>query len=83
MKRVFRERYTKDTYGRAIRRACEANGIPRWTPNQLRHSRATVIRERFGIEAAMVVLGHSDSGTTEIYADRNFEMAASVMMEIG
>jgi integrase len=81
--RVFHDRYTKDTYGRAIRRACEANGIARWTPNQLRHSRATIIRERFGIEAAMVILGHSDSGTTEIYAERNFEMAERIMAQIG
>ena len=79
--RVFRERYTKDSYGRAIRRACEAAEIPRWTPNQLRHSRATAIREQFGIEAAMVVLGHSDAGTTEIYAARNFEMAERIMRQ--
>lgn len=42
-----------------------------------------MIRERFGIEAAMVVLGHSDAGTTELYAERNFEMARQIMSEIG
>ena len=42
-----------------------------------------MIRERYGIEAAQTVLGHSDPKTTEIYAERDFEMAARVMREIG
>ncbi len=54
-----------------------------WSPNQLRHSRATAIRERFGIEAAQTVLGHSDPKVTQIYAERDFEMAARIMMEVG
>ena len=54
-----------------------------WSPNQLRHSRATIIRERYGIEAAQVVLGHSDARTTEIYAERDFAAAARIMREIG
>ena len=54
-----------------------------WSPNRLRHSRATAIRERFGIEAAQVVLGHSDPRVTEIYAERDFEAAARIMREIG
>lgn len=112
--------YTKDSYRRAIARACElAFGMPDelrnirtalmaipesrraaekrrllreaaawrekhcWSPNQLRHSRATIIRERYGIEAAQVVLGHSDPRVTEIYSERDFAMAARVMQEIG
>lgn len=54
-----------------------------WSPNQLRHTRATAIRERYGIEAAQTVLGHSDPRTTEIYAERDFAMAAKIMEEIG
>jgi integrase len=81
--RTVGQRYMKDSYGRAVGRACEAGGIPKWSPNQLRHSRATIIRERYGVEAAMVVLGHSDTGTTEIYAERNFELAARIMAEVG
>jgi site-specific recombinase XerC len=54
-----------------------------WSPNQLRHSRATVIRERYGIEAAQTVLGHSDPRVTAIYAERDFKMAAQIMREIG
>lgn len=112
-KRVPADRYNKDSYRRAVERACErAFGMPRelrtipkslpeaerkqrkqlarewraehcWTPNQLRHNRATLIRERYGIEAAQVVLGHSDPKTTEIYAERDFSKAAEIMREIG
>lgn len=35
----------------------------RWAPNRLRHSRATEIRERYGLEAAQAVLGHSQAGS--------------------
>lgn len=78
-----REHYTKDSYNRAIARACGKAGLPAWSPNQLRHSRATILRERYGIEAAQVVLGHSDAKTTEIYAERDFAMAARIMAEVG
>jgi integrase len=121
--RTLRDRYTKDSYNRAVCRACEAAfGMPVelrdvgrtvakmedateaqrdaaqqrlsaeaavwrakycWSPNQLRHSRATAIRERYGIEAAQTVLGHADPRVTEIYAERDFAMAAKIMREIG
>jgi integrase len=55
----------------------------RWAPNQLRHSAATEIRRRFGLEAAQVVLGHSGANVTEVYAERDFELAMSVAKEIG
>ena len=54
-----------------------------WNPHQLRHTRATVIRKQYGLEAAQVVLGHADCKVTEVYAERDFELAARVMKEIG
>jgi integrase len=54
-----------------------------WSPNQLRHSRATLLRSLFGIEAAQVVLGHSDPKTTLIYAEADFAKAAEVARRIG
>jgi integrase len=77
------EKYCKNSYNRAIARACRKAGVPEWSPNQLRHTAATVIRERYGIESAQVVLGHSDPRTTEIYAERDFQKAASIMRELG
>ena len=77
------DKYTKDSYCRAIRRACEKAGVPTWTPHQLRHSVATKIRHKYGLESAQVVLGHADANVTEIYAERDYAKAASVMREIG
>ncbi len=81
--RVLAKRYTKDSYGRVVRRAAELAGVTPWTPNQLRHTRATLIRESFGIEAASVVLGHGSLKTTEIYAEKNLRAAAEIMRKIG
>lgn len=54
-----------------------------WSPNQLRHNRATMLRSTFGLEAAQVVLGHSDPKTTLIYAEAQFGKAAEIARQIG
>lgn len=77
------QRYTKDGYCKAIYRACKSAGVESWSPNQLRHSRATLLRKLYGIEAARLVLGHADAGMTQQYAERDFDAAAKIMMEIG
>ncbi len=55
----------------------------RWHPYQLRHSFATRVRKEHGLEAAQVLLGHSKADVTQIYAERNEELAASVAAKIG
>ena len=82
-KRKAGEFYSTDSYRRAIKRACKNAGIEPWTPNQLRHTAATKLRRRFGLEAAQVVLGHQSADITEIYAERDRELAISVMKEMG
>ena len=54
-----------------------------WSPNQLRHSAATEIRRRFGLEAAQVILGHAKADVTQVYAERDMTTAAEVMRKIG
>ena len=54
-----------------------------WSPNQLRHTAATAIREHSGSEASQVVLGHAHLKTTEIYAERDQAKAAAIMQEVG
>lgn len=54
-----------------------------WSPNQLRHTAATEIRAAFGLEAAQVVLGHSNANTTEIYAEVDLEKAKQAMRQVG
>ena len=70
-------------YSNAIAAACNKAGVPVWTPNQLRHAGGTEVRDKFGLEYAQAVLGHSNMKTTEIYAKASFEKAAKVAKEIG
>ena len=57
--------------------------VPRWSPNRVRHSYATRVRKEFGLDAAQVTLGHSHADTTEIYAERDQALAATVAARIG
>ena len=98
-KRTPGERYTKDSYYRAIQRACdkadaatkEAKGlpadseriIPRWHPHQLRHNFATNIRKRFGIEAARILCGHKSMAVTEVYSEIDRAKVASIVAKVG
>jgi integrase len=54
-----------------------------WTPLQLRHTAATAIRKRYGIEASQVVLGHARADVTQVYAERDTGKARAIMAEIG
>ncbi|HBE62277.1 MAG TPA: integrase [Rhodopirellula baltica] len=75
--------YTTSTYGKAIGRAAKKAKVDHWSPNQLRHSRATVIRKEFGLEAAQVVLGHKSADITQTYAERDAALAFEVARKIG
>jgi integrase len=55
----------------------------RWTPLQLRHTSATLIRARFDLDAAAVILGHADPKTTLRYAEPDVEGARKIMREVG
>jgi integrase len=76
-------RYSRFSYRTAVRRACQRAGIPAWSPRQLRHTRATLIRRAYGLEAAKAVLGHADTKVTELYAERDLGLAVKIMGEIG
>ncbi|HEX3655639.1 MAG TPA: site-specific integrase [Pirellulales bacterium] len=76
-------RYTTASYGYAIRRACKRANVPKWSPNQLRHARSTIIRKNYGLEGSQVVLGHSKADVTQVYAERDFTLAKSIMAAIG
>lgn len=92
-KRPKHDHYDENAYRRAIEygikkanRQRDKNGqppIPHWCPLQLRHSRATEIRKRYGIEAAQVSLGHVRADVTQVYAERNLEAAVRIARETG
>lgn len=92
-KRPKRDRYSVDTYRKAIGYAVkqvnkrrddgDSPQIPDWFPLQLRHSRATQLNELFGIEAAAVGLGHAHADVTKVYAERNLKLAIEVARKTG
>ncbi len=75
--------YTTSSYRRAIHRACDAAGVPRWHPHRLRHSAATELRKEFGIEAARIILGHRSAAITEVYAELDRNKAIEIMEAVG
>ncbi len=77
------DHYTRDSYRRAIHRACDLAGIDHWGANRLRHSAATEVRREFGLEAAQVVLGHASADISQVYAERDAELARDVIRKIG
>lgn len=75
--------YRPHAYGNAVGKAAAAAGVPRWFPNQLRHLRATEVRQSHGLEAAQVLLGHSRADVTQVYAERDIGLAVRVAGETG
>jgi integrase len=74
--------YSTVSLARAVRVACRKAGVPLWKPNQLRHAAATRIRALKGLDAARAVLGHSDVGTSLIYAERDMETLREIAEEM-
>lgn len=82
-KRSPRGFYDKNSYCGAIHRACRSAGIPVWGPNRLRHLAASKIRKAFGLEAAQVILGHARADVTQVYAQRNLDLARQAVKAVG
>jgi len=77
------EVYSVESYDHALAIACRRAGLPRFGANRLRHNAATAVRHRFGLEAAQVTLGHARADVSQLYAERNFDLARRVAEEIG
>jgi integrase len=82
-KAPLRDRYDVGTYRQAVQRACKRAGVPCWYPLQLRHARGTEVRKRYGLEASQAVLGHTELGVTQVYAEVDHDTARRVMGELG
>lgn len=76
------KRFSSMTYGKKIANACKKAGFA-WTPHQIRHSRATILTDRFGPEAARVSLGHESLAAAKIYSKSASELAKKVAIESG
>ncbi len=75
--------FTTGSYANSIRHACKREKLDHWSPNQLRHTAATLIRKQFGLEAAQVILGHSKLSVTQVYAERDRQKAIDIAKKIG
>jgi integrase len=81
--RRVRDHYDTDSARRAIVRACEAHGIPQWTPHRLRHTRLTNVRNEFGLDHAQAIGGQKSARVAEIYAAVSHEKAREVALQTG
>ena len=84
----FQSCFNTGSYDQSIRKSlqrAQKDGIivEKWTPNQLRHTKATELRRTDGLEAAQVVLGHAKADVTQIYAERNLNLAIQIAKETG
>jgi integrase len=82
-RRTPAEKYNRNSYARAVRRAAVKAGVGTWSPHRLRHSFATEVRKSFGLEAVQCCLGHAHASVSEIYAQRDFSTAAEVARRLG
>lgn len=80
--RAPKEHYTVNTFQQTVRKTCHKLGKPVWTVLQVRHSRATEIRERYGLEGAAASLGNSVEAA-QIYAEKNRLLAQKIAREVG
>jgi integrase len=80
--RAMGDHFNSNIYQKAILRACRKAQLPKWSPNQLRHSVGTWVETEYGREDARCVLGHTTPQTTAIYAE-SVERAAKVVAKMG
>lgn len=71
------------TVSDAIKRACLKLGLPVFTAHWLRHNAASRIRREFSLDAAQVMLGHSQADVTQLYAALNLDKAVEVARKSG
>jgi len=75
--------YQVNSLGHAVAAAAEKAGAEHWSPYQLRHRFARLVRDRFGMEHAREVLGHSPPGVTGVYTGIGLLKAAEAVRVLG
>ena len=80
--RAPRERYDVNSFQQSVRKACRKAGVPVWTILEVRHSRATDVREEHGVEGAAASLGDTVEAA-QIYAEKNKKLAWQIALEMG
>lgn len=80
--------FDKDSYRQELEHAFDkakeaGKTIPRFTPHQIRHTVATMVRSIFDADSARAVLGHRTIKMTEHYAEIDIAKAKKVAKVIG
>jgi hypothetical protein len=57
--------------------------VPHWHPLQIRHSRGTEIRRRYGLDGVQVALGHARADVTDVYAEKSLGLAIRIARQCG
>jgi integrase len=81
--RRLSDHYHYSVLTKNVGNACQKAGVKHWFPYQLRHLFATEVRRRDGLEAAQVLLGHSNLQVTQVYAERNLQLAKETALAMG
>lgn len=74
---------SRNHYRDAILAICDRIGIERWNPNQIRHTRATEVSEKYGAMAEAASLQHTAKVAQLVYVERDLKLAERVANEIG
>ncbi len=82
-KRHAGERYSTDSYRRAIHRAAVKANVEKWSPNRLRHAAGTEVRKAFGLEGSQIILGHASADVSQIYAERDETKGIEIARKLG
>lgn len=82
-KRAPRDYYDSRTYSQAIEYACKKAKVTPWGPNRLRHTAGTKLRSEFGLETAKAMLGHSEIGVTQVYAENDRQKCIDAARAMG
>lgn len=54
-----------------------------WFPHQIRHAVATRVRQQYKLEGVQVYLGHAHADVSQIYAERDLDLALKIARELG
>ena len=81
--KVPTDQYRPTAVSQAVASAAKKAKVEHWHPYQLRHSFATRVRKEHGLEAAQVALGHAKADVTQVYAERNLDLAVEVARKVG
>ena len=80
---AFGPQWTARAYRNAVVRACEAAGVPYFTPHEIRHGAITRAAEQHGVLAAQRLANHSSASTTARYLHTEDDAAYRVAARIG